>query len=181
MKVQNDTVVIYRNKPFYLWFTVTAMTIVAVPIIAKQELDIIQIATWVVILLLVGHFSIKEMIFKRSSILFNYPLRIFSRKKNIKYEDLLFLEIRNRKEPYQRPYIILHFSEKKIKNKFIWYRSGIYKTVDELIPLVKHLCQKRVRIKLSMTSENTVEFNKLRTVIQENEGLLFTPSQQSNK
>jgi hypothetical protein len=82
---------------------------------------------------------------------------------------LFLVEVRNRKEPYQRPYVIFHFNENKMKSKFFGQRSFIYKNVEELTPLLHCLIEQNVKIKVSMTKEFKDEYEKIVGLIGDNQ------------
>jgi regulator of PEP synthase PpsR (kinase-PPPase family) len=121
----------------------------------------------IIIIYLVSIFSVRSFHFYPTHFNRIYPTRFefIKRKTRFDYSELFAVEIRNRKEPYQRSYVIFHFKEKNMKNKFFSHRSFIYNNVKELIPLLQCLINEKVKVKINMTKEFKDDYDEVIKVI----------------
>lgn len=164
----------YESRPFYLWFVSSILASVFLPF-AGFEITLTYILLCILIIYLIAIFSIRVFVFKNNEVYRFYPFRLFYRKVKFEYSKLIFAEIRNRKEPYQRPYVILHFNIKKIRSKFFSNRSFIYSNAKELETVLKLLVKARVKIYINMTSEFRDQYDLISALIRENGGERYMP------
>lgn len=165
--------IVYDAKPFYLWFVAVFLATIFVPVISKMQVDRYYILFSVCLVYFIGFFSVKKFSFNQDVFYRCYPLRFlkFLSLRRFDYSELKVVEIRQRKEPYQRPYVILHFSEgRKMKSKFFSHRAFIFNSVESLLPLLKCLIGNRIPIKLNMTSEYKNDYKLLREYIDNSNG-----------
>lgn len=155
---------IFQSKPTYLWLIAVTLAFIFVPIVTnKSSVPFTYVLIAVVSVYFVGVFSIKYFCFYEDSIEKIYPFRPpwLARKECILYGNLFLVEVRNRKESYQRPYVILHRNKKKIKSTFFFHRAFIYQSIEGLKPLIRHLVKKKVKVRLNMTKEYQQQFDDL--------------------
>lgn len=84
------------------------------------------------------------------------------------------VEIRQRKEPYQRPYVILHFLGKEnLNSREFSHRAFVFHSIEELFPLINHLILNKISIKLNMTNEYKQSYLILKEFISNHNGTLY--------
>lgn len=80
--------------------------------------------------------------------------RFLFREKCYSYEEIYMVEIRKLNKPYNRPYVIFHFTEKQVKSKMLpLSRYFLYSDARKLYPLLKIIKEKKVPIKLNISYE----------------------------
>lgn len=161
---------IYESKPWYLWIIAFILAYFFIFIISP--FDIYFTIIWGIIIVIVG-FNIKKFEFYSDIICKKYIFRPFFKKKFFDYQKIHLIEVRNLKEPYNRPYVILHFSNKKINSINFANRSFLYDSVTEIKPLIEHCVIKKIPIKLNFSFENHSEKIYLIEVIEKNGGQLY--------
>ncbi len=127
--------------------------------------------TCLIALYLISISSIHVFIFYNKCFVKLYPLRLpfLWRKKQFKYSNILFVEIRKIKRQMQRPnakaYVIFHFSNKKVNSLFFMHRAFIYRNGREILPLVKCLLDNNVNIRLNITDKNSSDYKILSKIL----------------
>ncbi len=164
---------VFESKAFYLWVVASGLAILCTPFMVGEVGEGYWITALVIFLLIAGT-SVRKFTFYNNRIVRTAVFRPFFRKKQYAYDELLFVEIRKRKEPYQRPYINLHVNPKRISSIFFAHRAFIFSDYKELKPLILHLIRRNVAIRLNMTKEYPDEFTYLSELVLKNNGKLLS-------
>ncbi len=159
----NSTKLIFKSRPSYLWVIAIIGASIFVPLINHHSYTIEHIVISSLMIYIVSIFSVRSFNFYATHFNRIYPARFGFIKRNTRfdYSELFVVEVRNRKEPYQRPYVIFHFNENKMKSKFFSHRAFIYKNIKELTPLLKCLVEQNVKVKVNMTKEFKDDYDKI--------------------
>ncbi|MFT5725747.1 MAG: hypothetical protein ACI9JN_002875 [Bacteroidia bacterium] len=161
----------FQTKPFYLWPIAVISAAVFVPIINHQTYTLEYVITVTLLIYFVSIFSLRSFQFYDAYFNRFYPTRLGFLKRNTRFEytELFLVEIRKREGPYQRPYVIFHFNEKKVNSKFFIHRAFIYKNSTELLPLLDLLVKRNVKIKVNMTKKYKEDYDQIIELIGDNQ------------
>lgn len=163
---------IFESKPWYLWIILLLLTYGFIFIIAPFDMYFT-----IIIGIIIGTVSLttKKIEFYTDIVCKNYIFRpeFLFKKQCFNYQKIILIEVRKRKEPYNRPYIILHFSLKKINSLFFGNRSFLFDSVSEIEPLIEHCIKKKIPIKLNLTSNYQSDEIFLQKIIERNKGQIW--------
>jgi len=159
--------ILYRSKINYLWFVATFLAMVAVPFITKNEISYLYISIAFALLYLVGHFSLKEVIFYKNKVLIYFPTRIIFRKRKLEYRSISNVKIKNIKGPYQRPYVILNYKKGFNNPIFFGHRSFMYDSIRELRDLLQYLDSISIDIESQISKEYCSEKLELDEILND--------------
>jgi hypothetical protein len=162
---------VYKSKPFYLMLFACfcGSFFVFIDISKPLFINFQHLLFCLLFLYLFAFFTIPVFIFQNNYFIRMYPFRLPFMWKNKKYEysDLFAVEIRKINGPYQNPIVVLHFSKKRTKSLFIGQRSFFYNDYKELLPLIKCLKEKGVRIQLNISRKYKNEYYLLSTYVKQ--------------
>ncbi len=163
---------IYESKPWYLWIILLILTYGFILIISPFDL---YFTIFMGVIIGIVGLKTKKIEFYADIVCKNYIFRpqFLVKKYCFDYQKITLIEVRKRKEPYNRPYVILHFSLKKINSLFFANRSFLFDSVSELEPLIEHSIKKNIPIKLNFTPNYQTDEIFLKKIIEKNKGEIW--------
>src|SRR5690606_17613853 len=108
----------------------------------------------------------KKILFTEKTIVTDYFIRFFLRRRVRQYNEIKVFEIRNIDGGYQRPYIILHFNLKQLNSLNFASRSFIYDSLIETTPLIKKIIEEKIPIKINLSRDRKEEIKYIKELIK---------------